>query len=235
MTKIMGIDIEELTDKFPAAAEYMIEIFIIERDYGIVKNSVIASRLKVSKPAVTQAMNRLKKYELIEQDLYGAIRMTEVGRVTAARLLKRHYLIERLLVEELDFHWVKSDVEASRLQAAISDDFSYFLFDKLGRPDTCPHGNPFPGSAREKEILAAPRLCTAGIGDKLSVVRITEEGEAAEGLLQFCYEHNIRPGRTLEIVEECGEAGIIVLLEGEKELEIPRCFAEFICCSGGQG
>ena len=139
------LDLEELTKKFPAAAEYLIEIFVTNRDYGIVKNSVIAARLSVSKPAVTQAMNRLKKYDLIEQDLYGAIRLTETGRVTAARLLKRHYLIEHLLIRTLDYHWVKSDEEASRIQAAISDDFAYFLHDKMGRPDTCPHGNPrFP-------------------------------------------------------------------------------------------
>ena len=223
-------EIEELTKKFPAAAEYLIEIFIMHRDYGIVKNSVLASRLGVSKPAVTQAMNRLKKYNLIEQDLYGAINLTATGRITAARLLKRHYLIEHLLIGTLDYHWVKSDMEASRLQAAISDDFSYFLFDKLGRPDTCPHGNPFPNSEREAEILSAPRLSLAEAGTELSVVRITEEGEAAEGLLQFCYENTIRPGRRLKVLEN-RSGGVIVLLEDEKELNIPDGFAEYICCS----
>ncbi|HAK46900.1 MAG TPA: hypothetical protein DCO79_13405, partial [Spirochaeta sp.] len=119
----------------------------------------------------------------------------------------------------------------SRLQAAISDDFAYFLFDKLGKPDTCPHGNPFPGSERESEILEAPRLCTAAADATLSVVRITEEGEAAEGLLQFCYENNIRPERRIRVVEICNEEGILVLLENEKELFIPQAFAEYICCS----
>ena len=230
MKKVLGIAIEELTAKFPAAAEYLIEIFIINRDYGVVKNSVIAERLAVSKPAVTQAMNRLKRYNLIEQDLYGSINLTEAGRVTAARLLKRHYLIEHLLIGSLDYHWVKSDMEASRLQASISDDFSYFLFDKLGKPDTCPHGNPFPNSEREAEILSAPRLSGATDGDKLAVVRITEEGEAADGLLQFCYENTIRPGRKFSVLENNSD-GVLVLLEDEKELLIPAGFAEYICCS----
>ena len=64
------LSIEELYGKFPAALEYLKEIFLINRDYGRVQNSVIAKRLGVSKPAVTQAMNRLRKYNLIEQDLY---------------------------------------------------------------------------------------------------------------------------------------------------------------------
>ena len=230
MSKEKFPDLEELTKKFPAAAEYLIEIFVTHRDYGIVKNSVIAARLGVSKPAVTQAMNRLKKYNLIEQDLYGAINLTGSGRITASRLLKRHYLIEHLLIGTLDYHWVKSDEEASRLQAAISDDFSYFLFDKLGQPDTCPHGNPFPNSEREAEILSAPRLSVAEAGTSLTLVRITEEGEAAEGLLQFCYENTIRPGRRFMVIEN-KEEGVVVRLEDEKELLIPGDFAEYICCS----
>ncbi len=231
MVNDMGIDIEELTKKFPAAAEYLIEIFVTQRDYGIVKNSVIASRLGVSKPAVTQAMNRLKKYGLIEHDLYGTINFTPAGRTTAARLLKRHYLIEHLLIRMLDYHWVKSDQEASRLQSSISDDFSYFLFDKLGRPQTCPHGNPFPNTEREAEIIAAPRLSSINTENELMVLRITEEGEAADGLLQFCYENNIRPGRRLRVVEACTDEGTLVVLENEKKLLIPQGFAEYICCS----
>ena len=231
MAKEKMIDLEKLTNKFPAAAEYLIEIFITNRDYGIVKNSVLASRLGVSKPAVTQAMNRLKRFNLIEQDLYGSINLTSDGRVTASRLLKRHYLIEHLLIQKLDYHWVKSDEEASRLQASISDDFAYFLHDKLGKPDTCPHGNPFPGSVRESEILAAPRLRNLEAGMNLELVRITEEGESAEGLLQFCYENKLRPGRKLSVVETGEDGDIQVLLEDEKKLLIPGGFAEYICCS----
>lgn len=231
MTKDDLVDLEELTKKFPAAAEYLIEIFITNRDYGIVKNSVIAARLGVSKPAVTQAMNRLKKYNLIEQDLYGSINLTPSGRITASRLLKRHYLIEHLLIRTLDYHWVKSDEEASRLQASISDDFAYFLYDKLGKPDICPHGNPFPGSDHEEEILKAPRLINASEGDRLKLVRITEEGEAADGLLQFCYEHNLRPGRKMTVQSITAESSVTVELEDVKEIQIPIRFAEYICCS----
>lgn len=224
------VELETLTKKFPAAAEYLIEIFIICRDYGIVKNSVISKRLGVSKPAVTQAMNRLKKYNLIEQDLYGAINMTAFGRVTAASLLKRHYLIEHLLIRTLDYHWVKSDEEASRIQSVISDDFADFLYDKMGRPDTCPHGNPFPGSEREDEIVGAPRLSTAEPGRQLRLVRITEEGEAAEGLLQFCYEHTLKPGCGIGVVA-ADEDGITVEFDGKSPILIPMKFAEYICCS----
>ncbi len=230
MGKVSVLSIEELSKKFPAVAEYLIEIFIIYRDYGLVKNSVIAARLGVSKPAVTQAMNRLKKYDLIEQDLYGAINLTSSGRLTASRLLKRHYLIEHLLISRLDYDWVKSDIEASRLQSSISDEFADFLYEKLGRPDTCPHGNPFPSSEREAEILSAPRLSSAVEGEKLSLVRITEEGEAADGLLRFCFENTLRPGRRFTVIG-VEESALQVELENGYMLDVPAAFAEYICCS----
>ena len=228
--KATALTIEELRKNFPAASEYLIEIFIINRDYGIVKNSVLASRLGVSKPAVTQSMNRLKKNDLISNDLYGAISLTPKGRITAARLLQRHYLLEHLLISSLDYHWVKSDEEAKRLQASISEEFTDFLYDKFGRPDTCPHGNPFPDTSREEEILSAPRLSGAEAGSSLKVVRITEEGEAEDGLLEFCYENRIRPGLKLDVSGVSPE-GVSVSTENDAIFDIPAAYAGFICCS----
>jgi len=222
------ISIQILNEKFPAALEYIKEIFLIHRDYGMVKNSVLAKRLAVSKPAVTQAMKRLNKYNLIEQDLYGSICLTSAGRLVAAKVLKRHYLIEHLLIRSLDYPWVKSDEEASRIQASLSDEFTEYLFEKMGRPETCPHGNPFPGSASEKEILSALRLNTVSFTGRSRIVRITEEGEAEAGLLQFCYENNLRPGRELEIISR--EEGVtVVTLGGASKIRISDEYARYIC------
>ncbi len=228
MDKDKKFDFKNLAKKFPAAAEYLIEIFVIKRDYGIVKNSVIAARLGVSKPAVTQAMNRLKKFNLLEQDLYGSINLTVPGRIIASRLLKRHYLIEHLLIHYLDYPWDKSDEEAARIQATLSDEFTDYLFERLNRPDTCPHGNPFPGSNREMEILSAPRLSTVSSGVRLKLVRITEEGEGAEGLLHFCCENDLKPGRTM-IVDNVDEQGVTVRLEDGTQLMIPDGVADYLC------
>lgn len=228
MDKDNILDFEKLSKKFSAAAEYLIEIFIINRDYGIVKNSVIATRLGVSKPAVTQAMNRLKKFNLIEQDLYGSINLTVPGRIIASRFLKRHYLIEHLLIHSLDYPWDKSDKEAARIQATLSEEFTDYLFDKMGQPDTCPHGNPFPGATREKEILSAPRLNTVLPGAQVEIIRITEEGESSDGLLHFCCENDLKPGRTM-IIDDVDKQGVTVRLEDSTPLMIFSDIAAYLC------
>ncbi len=216
--------LQELHKRFPAALDYLTTIFLIDREYGKVANSKLAARLGVSKPAVSQAVGRLKRHHLADQDSYGTIRLTPEGRIYATRILKRHYLIEHLLILRLDYPWDKADDEALRLQAAISEEFAAHLFETFGRPDTCPHGNPFPGSPREKELLDAPRLSEAHEGCRTVLLRITEEGEAVEGLLHFCNENQLRPGRELEILKKAGDNVLLGCCEG-RTITIPQGYA----------
>ena len=194
--------LQELKSQFPAAPEYLLQILLIERDNGIVPNAKLADRLEVSRPAVSQAVGRLKKLGLVDQDRYGAIGLTKKGRSYAEKVVRRHFLLEHLLVSILDYPWDKSDVEAETLQASLSDELTEYLSDRLGHPLTCPHGNPMPGSAIEKAYLDAPKLTEAGEGTKLKIIRITEEGEMCDGMLSFCQDEGVAPGKVLQIVRQ---------------------------------
>lgn len=194
------ISIGELRSGHPAAPEYLVDIFIIQRDYGYANNARLASWLHLSRSAVSQGVTRLKNLSLVEQDEYGGIRLSPEGRPIAVSILTRHYLIEHLLVRILDYPWDKADEEASRIQETISDDFTDYLFEYLGKPQTCPHGNPFPDSPVEKELVEARKLSEFDPGSTLKVVRITEEGENVPGMLTACYHHDISPGKEIELV-----------------------------------
>ena len=191
--------INELHGKFPAAGDYLSNIYLIERDYRRVTNLRLSERLQVSKPAVTQSIKRLSKLELVHQDRYGVIELTEEGRVMAKAVLERHYLLEHVLVDLLHYPWEKSDREAKRLQVIISDDLKEHLNRKLEKPQTCPHGNPFPDSPSEKALIEAPRLVDVLVGSTVTLVRITEEGEDVPGLLDFCFTHELKPGTVLTL------------------------------------
>jgi len=183
----------DILQAFPAASEYLTNIYLIQRDYGHVSNVQLAQWMHVSNPAVTQAINRLKKLELVAQPRYKHILLTEKGRTVAMGVLRRHYLLEHLLVGILKYPWDKADDEAHVLQNHFSNALTDHLEAYLGHPETCPHGNPLPGSRREREILAAPTLISALAGDQFSIVRITEEGEAIPEILPFCELHGIKP------------------------------------------
>ena len=116
--------LQELKNKFPAAPEYLTQIFLIQRDQGKVPNARLADRLGVSRPAVSQAVGRLKKLSLVKQDRYGAIELTSEGQVHAENVVRRHFLIEHLLVRVLEYPWDLSDAEAETLQASVSSELA---------------------------------------------------------------------------------------------------------------
>ncbi len=201
----MEIDAAIVHKRFPAAAEYVSGIYILARDYGKVSNSRLAAWTGVSGSAVTQALGRLKRLGLARYARYESIELTEQGRLLAVKVLRRHYLLEHLLVRFLDYPWEKADDEAKRLQSEISDDLTEHLFQKLGSPQACPHGNPMPGSAVEARLLNAPRLCDAPAGATVRIIRITEEGEQIPLMLDFCHTKGIKPGAVFTVLERQGE------------------------------
>ncbi len=203
----MKVDFASVHAKFPAAAEYISSIYILKRDYGHVSNTRLAEWTGVSSSAVTQALGRLKRLGLARQERYEDIELTEEGRDFAVKVLRRHYLLEHLLVRVLGFPWEKADDEAKTLQSAISDDLTEHLYQRLGAPQTCPHGNPMPGSSIEPRLLTAARLSDAPRGAEVLILRITEEGEQLPDMLSFCSAHGIQPGARF-VVRAKGEEGI---------------------------
>ena len=221
----------QLAAEFPAAADYLSTILLIARDYDAVHNTRLASRLRVSKPAVSQAVSRLKQIGLVKQDSYGVIELTESGRTLAEDIITRHYLIEYLLIRAVEFPWDKADVEALRLQTVISDDLADHLYEAFDKPSVCPHGNPFPGSEREAEILRAPRLVSRLPGATAVIVRITEEGEAVDGLLRYCNAEGIQPGTELYVEAVVSETDVRVTTPNKNTIDIPWEIALHICVS----
>jgi DtxR family Mn-dependent transcriptional regulator len=74
------------------------------------------------------------------------------------------------------------------------------LWDSLGRPTSCPHGNPIPGYAQvnPEEV----RLSGLQPGATAMVSRISEVAEReAPMLLRYLLERRLVPGTRLEVLE----------------------------------
>ena len=165
--------------------------------------SVIAARLadwhKVSPPAVTMALRRLKKDGLVRVGSDGEILLTAAGRKIARKLTLRHHLIERMLSEVFGMEWWKVHDEAERLEHAVSPDFEAKLLAKLGLDGACPHGNlsevEGPASRRKRGLV---RLSEAEPGQQYSVSGIYERDRE---LLEFLEARGIRPGAKFRLLE----------------------------------
>src|SRR5690242_2329908 len=78
---------------------YLKTIAEAESEGETVISATLARWLRISAPAVTAAIQRLKRDGLIRVTRDGKISLTAPGRQIAERLLLRHHLIERMLTE----------------------------------------------------------------------------------------------------------------------------------------
>ncbi|MGE5057081.1 MAG: metal-dependent transcriptional regulator [Acidobacteriota bacterium] len=179
--------------------DYLKSILEAETEGETVISARLAQLLKVSPPAVTMALRRLKKDRLVRVEAGGEVRLTAMGRNIARKLTLRHHLIERMLAELFGMEWWKVHDEAERLEHAVSPDFEAKLLAKLGSGGPCPHGNlsevESSASRRRRGLIL---LADAAVDKNYTVSGIYERDR---GLLEFLEHRGIRPGARLRLVE----------------------------------
>jgi len=179
--------------------DYLKSILEAESEGEDVISARLADMLKVSPPAVTMALRRLKKDGLVRVQGDGQIRLTAAGRKIARKLTLRHHLIERMLAELFGMEWWKVHDEAERLEHAVSPDFEAKLLAKLGHGGACPHGNlselESPASRRRRGLVL---LADAEPGQTYAVSGIYERDRH---LLQFLEARGIRPKAKFRLLE----------------------------------
>jgi|SRR5271166_3106782 len=179
--------------------DYLKSILEAESEGETVISARLADWHKVSPPAVTMALRRLKKDGLVRIANGGEVRLTTAGRKIARRLTLRHHLIERMLCELFGMEWWKVHDEAERLEHAVSPDFEAKLLAKLGSDGACPHGNlsevESPASRRRRGLVL---LSDADLESTYIISGIYERDRQ---LLEFLEHRGVRPGAKLRLLE----------------------------------
>jgi DtxR family Mn-dependent transcriptional regulator len=182
-----------------AAQEYLLTLRVMAGDGARVTAAQVARRLGVSTQAASEMFRRLAGDGLVQLSEGRELQLTKPGRTAADDIFRRHALCEWLLTEIVGLGWAESDVEAERLQAAISPRVEAQLDELLGHPETCPHGNPIDADAARRRPAGVP-LSTIEAGQKATVYRITEEAEEDAGLLSYLEARGLRPGTPITIL-----------------------------------
>jgi DtxR family Mn-dependent transcriptional regulator len=192
------------------AEEYLEAILNMRMEGKTVMAALLAKRLSVSAPTVAGALGRLKRKGLISSNSRKKIDLTKKGETEALKVVRRHRLVERLLTDILEIEWSKCHEEACRLEHAISPLVENKLYQCLGQPDTCPHGNPIPKGKTIPLPKGVP-LETVSQGKRVEVTRISEEANYIPDLMGFFQERKIFPGETFYIKEVASHIGTITL------------------------
>src|SRR5258706_1380250 len=167
------------------------------------RSARLADWLGVSRPTVTVALRRMSRDGMVRLNPRKEIELTAKGRRMAEAIVRRHRIMERWLTDGLGLDWVTADEEAARLEHAVSDVVEKRLYEVLGRPITCPHGNPIPGYSE-----AAPdemRLTNVHAGARASITRVSEGAERGAPLpLAHPHESQLGPGPEIAGLEGDG-------------------------------
>ncbi len=178
--------------------DYLKTIAEAQSEGQTVVGATLVHRLSVSAPAASMAVKRMRRDGLIELDRQGVISLTAEGRRIANRLLRRHYLLERMLVEVFDFDWYKVHEEAERLEHAISDDFERKLVERFGSGGaTCPHGNSLGLDTPEMRRKRGWRLLSESVPGEKAHVRSVYERDRS--LLEHLDSRGLRPGAEVTV------------------------------------
>jgi len=176
---------------------YLSLIYVLERDKEPVIGVHLAELLSVTPPTVTNTLKRMARDGLITTDPKGT-HLTKAGKQAAETVSRRHMLTEWMMARILP--WSKLHQEAHNLEHAISSEVENALFEELGRPQTCPHGNPLPGY--EKAVASWIALTETTAPDKTVIIRrVHELAEYNLELLSFLESKGLVPGATVTIRE----------------------------------
>ena len=181
-------------------SRYLEAIYYMWSEKEPLRSSRLADWLGVSRPTVAIGLRRMTRDGLVRMNGRKEIELTDDGMRAAESIVRRHRIMERWLTDALGLDWVTADAEAARLEHAVSDVVERKLYEKLGRPKTCPHGNPIPGytEAAEREV----RLSSLQEGDRASITRVSEVAEReAPPLLAYLHDRNVVPGVEVVVTE----------------------------------
>lgn len=197
--------------------DYLKTIYELEARSGAAATSEIAARLSLTPASVTGMVRRLARQGLLTHEPYRGVRLTELGRRNALRILRRHRILETYLSQVLGFPWDEVHEEAERLEHAASDALIERMAAALEHPESDPHGAPIPtadGKIDERSHIA---LSDLDVGESAVMVRVSDKNPS---MLRYLAEIGLQPGVSLRLLERAPFDGPITVRIAGSELAI---------------
>jgi len=189
--------------------EYLEAIYRLEEKKGCAKTGDLAKELNVTLGTITNTIESMKKQNFIIHKPYMGVNLTKKGRKIALDVIRRHRLSERLLTDVLHIDWSKAHDAACKLEHAITDEDIIKPLEKvLGKPKTCPHGNPIPSKSGKIIEEKSEPLASLGLGKEGIIVKITDE---KSDLLRYLATLGLVPGANVQIEEKAPFNGPIIV------------------------
>lgn len=185
----------------------------------------LAKYMDVAPGTVTSMLKTLKQSKHVEYRPYEGACLTDIGKQTAIRVLRRHRLIELFLFQTLKLSWDQIHAEAENMEHAVSDFLVDHIDEYLGFPETDPHGDPIP-SIDGQMRRAYPNMTTLAECQSGMHVRIVQVTDQETEFLRFLSRSGLKIGSEGTLKEKNVEAGIVVSVWNGQEISMGIHVAE---------
>ena len=190
--------------------DYLQTIYSLETEGEKVISARLARWRRVTPPTAWATIHRMEKNGLVSIAEDKTIHLTTQGRAAAEKVARRHRLSERFLNEVLGLGWAKAHEQAHLFEHGVTPIIEERIFEMMGRPTTCPHGSPIPGTGAtlDPAWVAMDTLATSG---RATIKFISEELEEDNELMEYLDHHDLRPGTEIEVTEKVASTGVLSL------------------------
>jgi len=196
-----------VTDLIDTTEMYLKTIFELDEEGIVPLRARIAERLGHSGPTVSQTVARMERDGLIHLAGDRQLQFTEQGRRLATRVMRKHRLAERLLVDVIGLEWEFVHDEACRWEHVMSERVERKILAMLKNHHDSPYGNPIPGLEElgeevGEEFRKGVRNLTEIAGPEPTLVTVRRIGEPVQvdhEALTLLTLAGLLPGRNVEV------------------------------------
>jgi DtxR family Mn-dependent transcriptional regulator len=113
-------------------------------------------------------------------------------------MIRSHRIWEVFLEKYLGYSWEEVHHEAEHLEHAGSEKMIEKMYELIGKPETCQHGNPIPSYDTIFKIKNYPSLFDMEEGVVFQILQVKDD----YGLLQYLKQHHIHIQDAITIIKK---------------------------------
>ena len=213
-----------VSDLIDTTEMYLRTIYELVEEGIVPLRARIAERLHQSGPTVSQTVARMERDGLLTVEGDRHLQLTGQGERLAVRVMRKHRLAERLLVDVIGLDWELVHGEACRWEHVMSETVERRLLELLDHPTSSPYGNPIPGLSELGEVPGADaslpgttetldQVAAPDGGTRVMIRRIGEEMQKDELAMAALRRVGALPGKVVTVA--AGAEGVLVGSGGE--------------------
>lgn len=170
----------------------------IQNNQPMIKTNEISEYFGYTDQSVNEMIKKLNQKKYVNFVPYKGINLTTKGKKEAIRMIRAHRIWEVFLTDKLGISWEDVHEDAEKLEHATSERVLNLLYDYIGKPDFCQHGNPIPNLQGDIKKASNFSLASCEVGDVFKLTRVLD----LKALLIYLNKENIKLNDELKIIEK---------------------------------